>query len=554
MIVITNQRSVGGLADHLGLTGEGSNDSVTVREELLRSVPADANLAMRLMAGVSRATLRNTHDFWHVIFSPGGALDDDKRRRLLNAYEAEFGIPASVYRHVTEHVKDSRPDHDDREAHLHVLYSAVDPETGRALRYRRFKERDELVARTLELEFDEPLTPSVRVDRLVAILKERGQHALAHKVAQCPRAEVGLRPDKPTVQAAARLDVPLKEVDEQIRIMWQIANGDLRRFKAKCAESGFAFAKGHTVVMLVHIESGLETPLVKHVNRVTKAEGDRAGLQERDVLAAMPELQPLAIVRKQTKEAGLTQSAADVLREFDRLGAEMDLDGQAVRAKQIKAAGSKLAQRLSDTERRTLKERQIAIRQRYRLRDRLRRIRVQRAFLAAHILGSADTRKIAFVLAAGAIILTGAGLVAALTGAGIAVAMLPNKRQAHQVKREVDREAQIDRGQMAADMSADAKAFFRDRAAMLKAQQRAEAKIVESRRASETARRQRAEQDGAAARQRTRAMDDRLTQMREQRQRQAEKARRRRDTTKTDGGQSRRSVTPQRQRERGPER
>ncbi|AMJ61598.1 relaxase/mobilization nuclease domain-containing protein [Bosea sp. PAMC 26642] len=187
MMVFTDVRSIGNLAEHLGKVGRGSNQLVVIRQDELRGVPSDISLALRLMAGVSRASPRVKYDFWHVKISPNHDLTDAELKRVLEVYEAEYGISGAVFRHVVEHRKGRRP------PHFHINYSAVDPSTGRALRNTRSKERDELIARKLEVEFGEALVPSIRVERVAQLLREREEIELAEVVARGPKAERGMR-------------------------------------------------------------------------------------------------------------------------------------------------------------------------------------------------------------------------------------------------------------------------------------------------------------------------------------------------------------------------
>ena len=99
-----------------------------------------------------------------------------------------------------------------------------------------------------------------------------------------------------------------------------------------------------------------------------------------------------------------------MLREFDQLIGEMEFDGEREEATKAKAGRAKLADRLSAEEKAELRDRQGRVRERYRQRDRIRRARVNRAFVSAKLFGSRAVRKTAFYLVAAGLLATGSGL------------------------------------------------------------------------------------------------------------------------------------------------
>jgi hypothetical protein len=185
MYIETIPRKLGGLARHLLHTGRGSNERVIVRSDLSRDMPANVELGLRLLAAPARRIRRMKRDVVHVVLAPERQLTRDEVERVLELYEAEYGIPASNARLVVEHVKG------DRASHFHIVYSMASEAEGKALRFTRSADRDEMLARRLEIELGMKLQPSTRVDRTVELLRERGLADLAELAAEGPRSEKG---------------------------------------------------------------------------------------------------------------------------------------------------------------------------------------------------------------------------------------------------------------------------------------------------------------------------------------------------------------------------
>ena len=70
MIVITTPRRIGELGRHLLKTGRGANKEVVIRADMIRDVPADTRLALRVMAALARRNRRvkNLHIGVFLVF------------------------------------------------------------------------------------------------------------------------------------------------------------------------------------------------------------------------------------------------------------------------------------------------------------------------------------------------------------------------------------------------------------------------------------------------------------------------------------------------------
>lgn len=520
MIIITTPRRIGELGGHLGRTGQGSNKEVLIRADMIRDVPADTRLALRIMAAFARRNRRVKRDIVHVKIAPRLPLSPEGLERALAVFEEEYGIPFDVPRHVVEHRKG------DRAPHFHVNYSMVVPGTGKALRFVLSDERDEMIARRLEIDLGEGLTPSLRVERVAQLLRERGLGELADIAATGPVAEKGLGWSKAERQQLDRLRADSDLIEARLLQAWRQCGGDIRHLPAELGKLGFRLAAGDKLVAgvplvrLIESETLVATSLTHHLNRVRKASGEMERFREPQIGAAMGPLPPEAEVKAELRGDAPQRSVAALLGEFDRLVDEMEFDGEHEEAVKARKGRARVAARLSVEEKANLRARQDRVRERYRQRDRVRRARVNRAFVAAKVFGNRRIRKVAFCLVAVGLFATGAGLVTALGAAGIAVAGLPNYVGAKRVRAAADQAAALERAEMAREVQREAQRFFRERTVALRIAERqrkvreermraaraarAQAdRMEQERRSQEAVRRARAAELQALARQRT---------------------------------------------------
>ena len=162
------------------------------------------------------------------------------------------------------------------------------------------------------------------------------------------------------------------------------------------------------------------------------------------------------------------------------------------------------------------------MRERYRRRDRIRRARVNRFFIAAGVFANPKVRKLAFYLLAAGAMASGAGLLGALAVAGVAVASLPSYQGARCLRAAHDEAAAQDRIKMAAELQAESRDFFRQRAIAMKlADQRACQRAMQEKREraarlramKEQARVRAGRQDREGLRIRTRAAEEQLARV-----------------------------------------
>lgn len=463
MYLETIPRKIGGLGRHLMDTGRGSNERVIVRSDLSRDMPSDITLGLRLLAARARRIRRMENDVVHIVMSPERQLTLEEIERVLSLIEAEYGIPPGSARLVVEHQKGKRAHH------FHVVFSMASEADGKALRFTRCGDRDEMLARRLELELGEPLQPSTRVARTVELLRERGLHDLAERAAQGPVAEKGLRPSKAEIRQDARLGADPALIDARLRQAWHQAGGNLSRLRSELETMGFRLAAGDKriagvpIVQLIDAETLKMTSLTRHLNRL-RIHGDVPRLREVAIGASVGELPPVTEVKAQMRKEAPQRGAEALLEEFDRLIAEIDADGEHAGAAKARKGRDRLAARLSAEEKNELRARQSRVRDHYAQRNRIRRARVNRAFLAARLFADRDIRKAAFYLIAIGALATGAGLIPALAAAGFVVGALPTFHSARRLRSAADREAKLERVEMDREVQDETRTFFRERA------------------------------------------------------------------------------------------
>ncbi|WP_293800159.1 hypothetical protein [uncultured Bosea sp.] len=463
MYIETIPRRLGGLGRHLTDTGRGSNECVLVRSDLSRDVPEDVTLALRVLAAPARRIRRMKRDIVHIVVSPERRLSSDEIEQVLRTIEAEYGIPEGSARLVVEHQKG------DRAHHFHVAFSMASEVDGKALRFWRSGDRDEMLARRLEIELGEALQPSTRVDRTVELLRERGRDDLAELAAQGPVAEKGLRQSKAEVRQDKRLGVDSELINARVLYAWRQAGGDLALLREELEGAGFRLAAGDKriagvpIVQLIDSETLKSTSLTRYLNRL-RVNGDGPRIREVAVGASMGELPAMDDVKARLRNDAPQRSAEAVLTEYDRLVAEMEADGEREEAIKAGKGRARLAARLSAEERDDLRARQMKVRGRYRQRDRIRRARVNRGFIAAKLFAGREIRKAVFYMVAVGVLATGAGLIPALAAAGIAVATIPSYASAKRLRIAADQAAIVERSEMAQAVREESQRFFRERA------------------------------------------------------------------------------------------
>lgn len=193
---------------------------------------------MQAMRDGSRASVA----YHHISLSPSVPMTDDQRDEAVARVLAAFG--AEDHAHVVwEHAGKARRGAD-VDTHFHIVLSHVGP-SGRALDDGRSFVRLEAVARTLEVDFGHPLTPSRRTAAVAAELDRTGRPDIAALV----RGEAPL--DEPPQAAmssrqrarAERHGISLPDVRVAVRAAWT-ASDSPAALRAALAEQGLGIVRG----------------------------------------------------------------------------------------------------------------------------------------------------------------------------------------------------------------------------------------------------------------------------------------------------------------------
>lgn len=298
-------------------------------------------------------------------------------------------------------------------------------------------QRDEVVAREIEHRLGHAFTPSVRAAAVAHRLDKKGRHETADMVRVRANIDAGRREPKKRVLQAERVGSDRERLDGEVLALWIASGRDLRCFSSMLEGTDYGAAQGDKVIMLVHRPTGDSWPLRRQIARLEKREGRRLSLSAREFARVFQHAPPLATATKAPAAERLRDAHLAVQAELTRWAAELEADDAKVLAGKVR--------RRADGWRHAAKIEATAIRAGYRRRDLIRRRRVDRAFKAARILDRPDVRRAAFWLAATGIMMTGAGLVAALVAAGAAVQFLPARDDARRIAADARREKEHDR-------------------------------------------------------------------------------------------------------------
>jgi len=201
--------------------------------------------------------------FHHITLNPSRQLTDEQRddavRRVLDALDAEDH--AFV---VWEHSEKMRAGVADVDHHFHIIVSNFGPD-GRALDDRQSFMKLEAVARSLEVDFGEQITPSRRTAAVAARLVDMGRDDVA---AQLP---ISAEPPKASMTsgqraAADRQGVDLPAAQAAVKAAWQQSDAP-DAFYAALSEIGLTVTPGRKqgifIVSAGDVEIGALDRIVK---------------------------------------------------------------------------------------------------------------------------------------------------------------------------------------------------------------------------------------------------------------------------------------------------
>lgn len=417
-VVIIRSSFVGDDPDRVRhLLDAENNERVVDRTDLDRGCPADLDRALQMFSALSASNVRARITVAHIKCSPFLALDEVGLLRMIEVVEREHGIPADQPRKVIVHKKGRRP------SHVHLLYAAVNPATGRVLSSKLNFRADELASRILEIELGENIVPGPRIRKNEETLAERGEAAMAVVLSHYEPVRNRNRDSENDRQQGAR--TKMSPVEFRRRLAAALASaGPSSSFPRALTQSGFAIALGarRDVLMVVHLKTGAAYSLARSLKKMGRSAPE---ISADDLGLLRARARPLAEVVREGLVASHRRAEAHVDREIRRGLFEAAIDGELDQA--FPEARRKRAQAQRRDETLSLKARRAAIRAADREALRLRQRRIDRAFRAARILQSRRLRKAAFMLAASGALLAGVGFPLAI-GAGFVTTVVMKGR------------------------------------------------------------------------------------------------------------------------------
>lgn len=410
---------VGGDADRVRHLLDAENNEVVIeRHDLDVACPPGLGLTLEMHAALAAANPRAKIKTVHVKCSPSLPLTEEGIRRLIDVVRREHHIPPGHPMKVIIHAKGNRP------MHIHLLFPAVNPTTGKVLSSKLNYRADELASRVLEIDFGESITPGPRIRKNEETLRQRGEGAMAAILANYEPVRNRTRDSENDRQQGARTKMPPKEFRRLLARALASAGPSLPVPRA-LARAGFAIALGdrRDVLMAVHLATGAGYSLERSLERIGPS---IPAIEADDLDLLRAGARPLAEVVRDGLIFSHRRAEQRVDSEIRRGVFEAAIDGES--SQLFSDARRKRAheQRRSE-ERMSLKARREAIRKADQAVRRLRQRRIDRAFRFARILQSRRLRKTAFLLAACGALLAGAGFSIAV-GAGLATTAIMSSR------------------------------------------------------------------------------------------------------------------------------
>lgn len=406
---------VGGDADRVRHLLDAENNEVVIeRHDLDVACPHDLGLTLEMHAALAAANPRAKIKTVHVKCSPSRPLTEEGIRRLIDVVRQEHRIPPGHPMKVIVHAKGNRP------MHLHLLFPAVNPATGRVLTSKLNYRADELASRILEIEFGETITPGPRIRKNEETLRERGEGAMAAILANYEPVRNRTRDSENDRQQGARTKMPPVEFRRLLAKVLASAGPALPVPRA-LARGGFDVAIGdrRDTLMVVHLQTGAAFSLQKSLKRMVP---EAMTISQDDHAVLRQQARPLAQVVRDGLDKSHRRAEARLDREIRRGLFESAIDGGNDRIF-VEARRKRARERPAANAPLSLRDQRKSIRTTERETRILEAGRIDRAFRAARILQSPRLRKAAVVLAASGALLAGAGFPLAV-GAGFAAAAL----------------------------------------------------------------------------------------------------------------------------------
>lgn len=389
------------------------NEIVIERHDLDIGCPRDIDVALNMFSALRASNPRAKVSVVHIKCSPSLPLSEQGVRRLIEVVRREHGIASDHPMKVIVHALGDRP------MHLHLLFPAVNPTTGKVLSSKGNYRADELASRILEIELGESITPGPRMRHVQRTLSDRKEYRMAALLAGYEPVRNRTRDSENDRQQGARTRMPPVEFRRLLAAAFGTAGATLPVPRA-IAQAGFAVARGDKagVLMVVHSATGAAYSLKRSLKAILP---EPINLSERDLVHLWQQAGPLSEVVRDGLVNSHRLAEARLDRQIRKGMFENAIDGGRDRAF-VEHLRRRSPHPRHDTNV-PLGDRRKAIRSLEREARLVEARRIDRAFRAARILQSAPLRKAAAVLAASGALLAGAGFPLAI-GAGFAAAAL----------------------------------------------------------------------------------------------------------------------------------
>jgi hypothetical protein len=223
----------------------------------------DAMAYMQAMRDASRATVA-CH---HISISPRTRLTNEQINEAVQRILSAMG--AEDHAHILwKHGEKARTAADVADEHYHLVVGHIGPD-GRALSDSMSFVRLEAAARSLEVDFNEPLTPSRMTKSVAAELRRIGRHDVADMLNVPPSPPTSSMSSKRRARADRQgLDLP--KAQATVRAAWTASDGPAA-FRAALMEAGFEVRPGTRPNVLVILKGGVEVGALDRIVREKRA-------------------------------------------------------------------------------------------------------------------------------------------------------------------------------------------------------------------------------------------------------------------------------------------
>jgi len=213
-------RDVKNLAAHL-LKRSGQSVRVVASQGLIPGLTLAESLAD--LRRISAASTRAQIGFHHLSLNPAKSWNLEQTEEAVRRVLTELGAETHAWT-LVEH-SDKRRASGYADAHFHLAIAHVGPE-GRALRMSQSFARMEAVARTIEADFDEPITRSRRSSSVARHLKRMGRADVILALAKTsdPMTRPRSAMSSAGRQRAAREGLDLPAARAVVRAAWRSEN------------------------------------------------------------------------------------------------------------------------------------------------------------------------------------------------------------------------------------------------------------------------------------------------------------------------------------------